>query len=265
MPYDTSLVPARLLTLTTDTAAALGPEWSVTGLLSTAILVHPFGLRLQLRLHSDGLHISALTDMSSTPGNPAEITATVPITEATGQKAAELIHTQVLPRLGQRDARAALRLMSLPLRSARIPAVARAQQDSVNLLTYTSDDGAVVISVRISVPYDGTVALLLDQLSVSWAIRCARAALPEPSAAHVHAHATAASFGPEVHAVLDALPALRATPSLAGPRYTILRTPDEQVTLRHDANAADLAAPMTLFLPTAPIATAYAVLRAYTA
>ncbi|GHE09207.1 hypothetical protein [Streptomyces alanosinicus] len=114
MPYDTSLVPARLLTLATDTATALGPEWSVTGLLSTAILVHPFGLRIQLRLHADGLRISALTAMSSTPGNPDEIRATAPITEATGHKAAELIHTRVLPPLGQRDAHAALRLLSLP-------------------------------------------------------------------------------------------------------------------------------------------------------
>ncbi|WP_189956811.1 hypothetical protein [Streptomyces alanosinicus] len=104
---------------------------------------------------------------------------------------------------------------------------------------------------------------MLDQLPVSWAIRCARAALPEPSAAPEHA--TAADFDPPVHAVLDALPVLRAAPSLAGPRFTILCAPDQQVTVRHDANAADPTAPMALFLPTAPIATAYAVLRAYTA
>ncbi|MFF4606132.1 hypothetical protein ACFY12_25750 [Streptomyces sp. NPDC001339] len=263
MPYDTSLVPARLLTLATDTARALGPDWSVTGLLSTAIVVHPFGLRVQLRLPEGGLRISTLAAMSSTPGNPAEITATMPIAQASGQTVAELIHSQVLPRLGRRDAYAALRLLTLPLRSARIAAVAQAQADSDSIVLHKSDDGEPVIRVRIPAPYGGTVGLLLDRLSVDRAIRCAEAAPPEPHT--VQGSTAPAGFAAEVYTVLDALPALRAAPSLAGPRFTILRSADQQVTVRHDANATDPAAPMALFLPAAPIATAYAVLRAYTA
>ncbi|MGG2460512.1 hypothetical protein ACO0M4_11930 [Streptomyces sp. RGM 3693] len=261
MPYGAHLTPARLLTLASNTASALGPEWSATGLLSAATLAHPLGLRVQLHLHADALHISAQAAMSSAPGRPAEITVTAPATQVDSGSAAELIHSQVLPHLGHRDAHAALRLLSLPLRSAGIPAIAQWQRDSVGIALRKNNDGEPVISVHVLTPYDGHVALLLDHLSVGRAIRCAQAALLEAPATTAEQE----PFAGAVQAVLDAIPDLRAAPSLAGPRFTILRRPDAHVTVRHDANAADPAAPMALFLPKATIATAYAVLRTYAA
>ena len=263
--YSTELVPAALLTLVTDTATVLGPEWQVSGLLSSALLAHPLGFHCALDIHANTLQISAFVTTSRNPARDVEaITVTLPVKDADGEAVAEVLHSKVLPHFGRQDAIAALRLLSMPLRDAKIPAVAQGSTSRTEIELKLGDGGNPVITVVMTSPHDDSVqvSLLLDRLTPDRAIRCARAALHDrlPTVGY-----TRGRFAPDVDTVLDALPGLSASQSQAGPRFTIIRTPDDALKIRHDALAIAPGAPLGLAIPETTVATAYAVLRAYSA
>lgn len=262
MPYDTQLVAPNLLALADETAAALGPEWAVTGLLGTAIVTHSLGLRCSLQNRDDLLSVSAFVSTDSDPGQPAKpITATTPMKSTDGVKLAELIHGQVLPHFGRHDAIAALRLLSLPLRDAQLPVVAQGTADRSKLALHANGSTTPALDVRMSAPRVGAVSVnvRLNQLTADRAIRCQRAALlPAPRSA-----SDRALFAPDVLAVMDAIPELGAAPPLAG--FTTLYRSEGGATITHDENAVNADARFSIRLSGATPATAYAVLRAYTA
>ncbi|UQA93670.1 hypothetical protein [Streptomyces halobius] len=266
--YSTRHVPAHLLALASDTADVLGPEWEVTGLLSTAMLTHPLGFRVSLDAQADILRISAFVSTSSDPARlPEAISHTMPMTRRDGPSKgsaalADLIHTKVLPHYGRLDAIAALRLLSLPLRDAKIPATAQGGPDRAEIDLRAEDGGNPVITVVITFSHDDGVhvGLLVDRLTTDQAILCARPALPTQLPAGID---PALGFAPEVHTVLDAMPGLTAAFSQSGPRFTIIRTPTDDLKIRHDARAIEPDAPLGLAIPETSVATAYAVLRAY--
>ncbi|MGW0731695.1 hypothetical protein [Streptomyces sp. NPDC002851] len=263
--YDTRLVPAHLLALARNTAAALGREWKVLGLLQTAILSHPLGLHCSLNADRDSLRITAFVSTTSDPAQPAEpVIATTPMARLDGATVANVIHSKVLPHFGRKDAIAALRLLSLPLRDAHIPAICQGSVERTEIELRADDGGNPLISLVMTSPRDDAVhvGLLLDRLTVDQAIRCARPAIP---AQLPDAEAPSAAFAAEVHSVLDAFPGLNATPSMAGPRFTIVQTPGSSIKIRHDMAAVSADTPLALSIPKTSIATAYAVLRAYTA
>ncbi|MEN8649158.1 hypothetical protein ABCR94_00525 [Streptomyces sp. 21So2-11] len=268
--YSTSQVPAHLLALAADTADTLGPEWEVTGLLSTAMLTHPLGFRVSLDTQADTLRISAFVTTSHNPAKLPEAishTMSMPRRGADSKDSAALasvIHTKVLPHYGRLDAIAALRLLSLPLRDAKIPAIAQGSTDHAEINLRANDGGNPVLTIVITFPHrDGVhVGLLLDRLNTRQAIRCARPALPAQLPGDTD---PTLGFAPEVHTVLDAIPGLHAAFSQSGPRFTIVRTPTDDLKIRHDARAIDPDAPLTLAIPETSVATAYAVLRAYAA
>lgn len=263
--YSTDLVPDPLLALVTETATVLGPEWEVSGLLSTALLTHPLGFHCAVDVRSDTLEVSTFVTTSRNPARDLEtVTITTPLEGADGKAVAEILHSRVLPHFGRMDAIAALRLLSMPLRDAKIPAVAQGSASRTEIELKPDDGGNPVIAVVMTSPHDDCVqvGLLLDRLTPEQAIRCARAALPDglPAVEHI-----AGQFAPEVDSVVDALPGLSATKSMAGPRFTIIRTPDDGVRIRHDAQAITPDAPLGLAIAETTVTTAYAVLRAYTA
>jgi hypothetical protein len=262
MPYDTQLVAPDLLALADETAAALGPEWTVTGLLGTAIVAHPLGLRCSLHIRDGLLSISAFVSTGRYPDQPAkEFTATTPMKSTDGVKVAELIHGQVLPHFGRHDAIAALRLLSLPLRDAQLPVMAQGTLNHSELALHANGNTTPVLDVRMSSPRFGAVSVNvhLNQLTADRVIRCGRAALlPAPLAASDRAR-----FAPDVLAVMDAIPELGAAAPLAG--FTTLYRSEAGATITHDENAVNADAPFSIRLPGTSPATAYAVLRAYAA
>ncbi|MBT2676833.1 hypothetical protein J7E95_39830 [Streptomyces sp. ISL-14] len=263
MPYDTQLVAPDLLTLTEQTAAALGPEWAVTGLLGTAIVTHPLGLRCSLRTRDGLLSVSAFVSQDSEPHHPAKpFTATISMENANGGKVAELIHTQVLPHFGRRDALAALRLLSLPLRDARLPAMAEGTAARSELVLEGGDSANPALCIQMRSPRPGAVSVnvRMNQLTAERAIQCGRAALTRPSS---HLESEADPFPPEVRAVLDALPEINGAPPRTG--FTSLYPTHGPLEILHDANAAEPSAPFALRTSDTSIAAAYAVLRAYSA
>lgn len=263
MPYDTQLVAPDLLTLTEQTAAALGPEWAVTGLLGTAIVTHPLGLRCSLQARDGLLSISAFASQNSGPRQPAKpFTVTVPMRSANGVKVATVIHGQVLPHLGRRDAHAALRLLSLPLRDAQLPAVAQGTPARSSLVLESEDSSNPALCIHIRSPRPGAVGVnvRMDRLTAKQAIRCGRAALTRPTS---HREGEADPFPPEVRAVLDALPEISGAPPQAG--FTNLYPTHGPLEILHDAHAAEPGTPFALRTSDTSIAVAYAVLRAYTA
>ncbi|MGW1053569.1 hypothetical protein [Streptomyces sp. NPDC001155] len=248
----------------TDTATVLGPEWQVSGLLSSALLVHPLGFHCALDIHANTLQVSAFVTTSRNPARDVEaVTVTMPVEDADGEAVAEMLHNKVLPHFGRQDAIAALRLLSMPLRDAKIPAVAKGTTSRTEIELRLGDGGNPVITVVMTSPHDDSVqvGLLLDRLTLDQAIRCARAALHDqlPTVGP-----TRGRFAPDVDTVLDALPGLSASQSQAGPRFTIIRTPDDALKIRHDAHAIAPDAPLGLAIPETTVTTAYAVLRAYT-
>lgn len=263
--YSTDLVPAPLLALVTDTAAALGPEWEVSGLLSTALLTHPLGFHCAVDVRSETLEISTFVTTSHNPARELEaMTITAPLEGADGKAVAEILHSRVLPHFGRLDAIAALRLLSMPLRDAKIPAVAQGTTSRTEIELKPGDGGNPVITVVMTSPHDDCVqvGLLLDRLTPEQTIRCAKAAFPDRLPAVEH---TTGRFAPEVDIVVDALPGLSATVSMTGPRFTIIHTPGDGLRIRHDAQAIAPGAPLGLAIAETTVATAYAVLRAYTA
>ncbi|MEU9334127.1 hypothetical protein AB0D49_13355 [Streptomyces sp. NPDC048290] len=263
MPYDTQLVAPCLLTLTEQTAAALGPEWAVTGLLGTAIVTHPLGLRCSLQTRDGLLSVSAFASQDSEPRQPAKpFTATTPMENANGGKIAELIHSQVLPHFGRRDALAALRLLSLPLRDARLPAVAQGTAARSELVLEGGDSANPALCIHMRSPRPGAVSVnvRMNRLTAERAIHCGRAALTRPSS---HVEGEADPFPPEVRAVLDALPEINGAPPRDG--FTNLYPAHGPLEILHDANAAEPSAPFALRTSDTSIAAAYAVLRTYTA
>ncbi|MFI6088485.1 hypothetical protein [Streptomyces sp. NPDC051218] len=263
MPYDTQLVAPELLTLTDQTAAALGPEWTVTGLLGTAIVTHPLGLRCSLQTRDGLLSVSAFASQDNEPRQPARtFTSTIPMKSANGVKVAELIHSQVLPHFGRRDALAALRLLSLPLRDARLPAIAKGTNARSELVFEGEDIANPTLWIHMRSPRPGAVSVKvrMNRLTAERAIRCGRAALTRPLS---HREGEADPFPPEVRTVLDALPEVNGAPPRAG--FTNLYPTPGLLEILHDANAAEPGAPFALRTSDTLPATAYAVLRAYTA
>ncbi|MEU4999316.1 hypothetical protein [Streptomyces sp. NPDC021622] len=262
MPYDTQLVAPDLLALAEQTATTLGPEWAVTGLLGTAIVTHPFGLRCSLQTRDGLLSVSAFVSQDSEPRQPAKpFTATTPLQSANGVKVAELIHSQVLPYFGRRDARAALRLLSLPLRDAQLPAVAQGTAARSELVLEGGDSANPTLSIHIRSPRPGAVSVnvRMNRLTAERAIQCGRAALTRPPS---HLEGEADPFPPDVRAVLDALPEINGAPPRAG--FTNLYPTHGPLEILHDANAAEPSAPFALRTSDTSIAATYAVLRAYT-
>lgn len=122
-----SLIPADLLQLSTETAAALGCAWTVKAILSSPLVVHPTGMRVMVHQRDGHVQLTAHVSLSTDPRTPAEkVTARLPLTghPSTALRAADAIRTRILPRFGCLDAVAALRVLSLPLRDAGIPAIA---------------------------------------------------------------------------------------------------------------------------------------------
>ncbi|MDN3025711.1 hypothetical protein [Streptomyces sp. S.PB5] len=262
MPYDTQLVAPDLLTLTQRTAAALGPEWAVTGLLGTAIVTHPLGLRCSLQSRDGLLSVSAFVSQDSEPHQPAKpFTATTAMENANGGKVAELIHSRVLPHFGRSDALAALRLLSLPLRDARLPAVAEGTAARSELVLEGGDSANPALRIYVRSPRPGAVSVnvRMNWLTAEQAIRCGRTALTRPAS---HLEGEADPFPPEVRAVLDALPEINGAPPRDG--FTNLYPAHGPLEILHDANAAEPSTPFALRTSDTSIAAAYAVLRTYT-
>ncbi|MCX4666415.1 hypothetical protein OG453_07000 [Streptomyces sp. NBC_01381] len=263
--YDTRLVPAPLLTLAHDTATALGREWEVLGLLQTAILSHRLGFHCSLDIDKDQLRITAFVPTTTDPERPVEpVVTTTAMAQADGTAVADIVRSAVLPHFGRRDAIEALALLSLPLREANIPAIAQGTRERTEIKLQAREGGDPLIAIVMTSPRHGAVhvGLVLERLTAEQAIRCARPAMHEQLP---YVEASAAVIASEVHTVLAAFPGLRATPSLAGPRFTIIQTHGSNLKIRHDAAAIAPDAPLALAIPQATVATAYAVLRAYAA
>jgi len=123
--------PLRLIAY--ETAAALGPEWRVEGLLSTAMVVHPIGIRFALDDGTDALQITAHVSVSRNRNRPLEtVTATVEMSNdraVSVRRTVQAIRTKILPHFGREDAVAGLRVLALPLRDAGISGIARGTSD----------------------------------------------------------------------------------------------------------------------------------------
>ncbi|MGW6021302.1 hypothetical protein [Streptomyces sp. NPDC055099] len=262
MPYDTQLIAPDLLALAEETTTALGPEWTVTGLLGTAILTHPLGLRCSLQTRNGLLSVSAFVAGGDPSRSAKPFTETIAVKTATGGTVAELIHGRVLPRFGRRDAIAALRLLSLPLRDARLPAMAQGTPERSELVLHADGSTTPVLTVRMRSPRLGAVSVFvrLTQLTADRVIRCERASrLPAPRSAEDRSR-----FAPDVLAVMDAIPELGgAALPLAG--FTTLYRSESGAVITHDENAINAGARFSVEVGGSSPAKAYAVLRAYAA
>lgn len=125
--YDMKLVAEPLRLIAQETAAALGPEWRVDGLLSTAFVVHPIGHRIALDNGTDYVQLTAHVSISPDKNRPLETVLFSVGTDDdranTVRRTVEAIHTKILPHFGRQDAVAGVRVLCLPLREAGIPAI----------------------------------------------------------------------------------------------------------------------------------------------
>lgn len=132
---DMRLVKESLRLIAEDTAATLGKDWKVEGLLSTAMVVHPLGFRIALDAVPDYIRLTAHITVSPDPAAPLEhLTAEVGTDEdhfETVRRVVKCIRTDFMEDYARQDAVAGLRVLSLPLREADIPAIAHGSSDTV--------------------------------------------------------------------------------------------------------------------------------------
>jgi hypothetical protein len=274
-----SLVPADSLRLASETAAALGREWTVKAILSSPLVVHPFGHRVML--HDKGSHVQ-LTARVSVSADPRtsleEITARVPVAGQTdaARRVADTIRTRILPHLGCMDAIAALRVLSLPLRDADIPATVHGTHARITLTYRRRDLHNSAVQFRpgerrplqmiIRSPRDGhtRAEVYIVHLALPDAVRIAASVLPRvctpvPVPDHLPT---------EVHDLAAQLPGMTAAHVVSDvPRITDLTDPSGRLTVRHFLSVKDTTTRTwaAVGLHDAPLTAAYALLSAYAA
>ncbi|MFF3957371.1 hypothetical protein ACFYY1_29780 [Streptomyces sp. NPDC001890] len=274
MHTDLSMISRNLLLLSTGAARDLGPSWKVEGLLGSALIVHPLGFRVM----ADGFpeHILLTAHILTSPhpdGSLAKVTVRVPRAddETTWHRIADAIRIRMIHHFGRADAVAGLRVMSQPLREAGINATAQGSTQRTTIergpfeQNRPADDGTPgPFQIIITAPQDDStrVELRIPFLPVKDATRIAAATLPA-----VYAPVPAGNDLPDearqIAADLPGLTAQRATNN--GPRCTDLTDPSGTLTIRHALEATDTGTRSwaAIWLRNAPVATAYAAIRAY--
>ncbi|MGW5819272.1 hypothetical protein [Streptomyces noursei] len=279
--------PLRLIAQ--DTAATLGSDWKVEGLLSTAMIVHPVGIRLALDNGTEGTDCVVLTahvSVSRDRAVPLEtITAEVGIDDdhvETVRRVVKVIRTEMLAEFAREDAVAGLRVLSLPLREAGINAIAQGTSDQVyieyrkELLSATSAEyedgerrplGVIITALRGD---DSTrVEIRIPHLSIREAARITEGLRP--------------GLGHPVHGIENmptevrdelavTFPGMTARRSVSNvPQYTDLKDDTGVLTIRHALETTRTDEGMrhrswaAVWLRDATVAQALMVLSAYAA
>ncbi|MGW2112828.1 hypothetical protein [Streptomyces sp. NPDC001948] len=279
---DLSMVPTHVRRLAEDTAKELGPDWRTEAILSSALVVHPIGLRIMMEDHIGHIRLTVHVAVSINPRSPLEtITADVLMTAdhaRTVGKTTDTIRTELLPHFGRADALAGLRVLSLPLRAANLPVEAQGSNCRLTM-DYKSErfnsratehpyrDGEHrPFHVTITAKGDDStrVEIRISHLDALHAGRIAAAAIPR-----VYAPVPVADHLPDqVRELAAVVPGLTAEHTISNvPRYTNLTDPSGAVTIRHAVAVSDTGARTwaAVWIRNASVATAYAALTAYTA
>ncbi|MGW3153780.1 hypothetical protein [Streptomyces sp. NPDC001089] len=269
-----------------ETAAALGPDWRVEYLLSSALVVHPIGFRVCLDYKDGDVQLTAHVAVSPEPTSELEtVTAAVAGEEdhtTTAHRTADAIRAEILPHFGREHAVAGLRVLSMPLRDAGISAVAQGSNAETVieyrpelLLARTCDlkpeeRRPLGVIIRSTGRDDTRVEVRIPFLPVREAAGITRSLRPGLSGTPMqgienlpeeHRSTLAVTFpGMTVkHVVSDV------------PRYDDLKDPSGVLTIRHatlTTRADDQIHTQTwaaVWLRNASVAQAYAVLAAYAA
>ncbi|WP_329271799.1 hypothetical protein [Streptomyces sp. NBC_01451] len=283
MYTDFRLVAEPLLRIARDTAATLGPEWRVEAILSSALVVHSFGLRVCLNDGTDQVLLTAHVSVSTDKRKPLEdVTAMVETAgdpAITVQRTAAAIRTQILPHFGREDAVAGLRVLSIPLRDAGIPAVAQGgtlntyidytpERLNVPVREYDQGERRPLGVIITSTGSDDTrVEIRIPHLPIRTAARITEGIRPGLG----HPMRDIKSLPEEVRDdVAATFPGLTAKHVVSDvPRYTDLKDDSGVLTIRHalvvrhDGAKTNNRTFAAVWLRNATIAQAYAVLYAY--
>ncbi|MEV7870164.1 hypothetical protein AB0P17_29655 [Streptomyces sp. NPDC088124] len=283
MYTDMSLVSEPLRLIAYETAAVLGPEWRVEAILSSAIVVHRIGLRICLDDGTDRVLLTAHVSVSRDKMRPLEeITADVQTADdrATSvRRTVEAIRTEMLPHFGREDAVAGLRVLSIPLRDAGIPAIAQGGTEKtyieyrlelLNAVQHLFSEGERrPLGVIITSPGDDStrVEVRIPHLSIREAARITRALRPSLSTPMQGIENLPEEYRYQLGVTFPGMTAKHVVSD--GPRYDDLVDPDGVLTIRHalavkrvdDQNHTRTWA--AVWLRNATVAQAYAALSAY--
>ncbi|GGX56028.1 hypothetical protein [Streptomyces chartreusis] len=274
-----SMVPAELRRLATETAADLGREWTVKAILSSPLVVHPFGHRVMVHDKDGHIQLTARVSVDADPhATVEEVTARVPASghPADARRTADAIRTRILPHLSCKDAIAALRMLSLPLRDADIPATVHGSSKQITMAYRRRDFASLPAQFQpgerrpfqaiIRSPRNGHThtEIYIPHLAVQDAALIAAAVLPL-----VYTPVPVPTYYPlAVQDLAAQLPGMTAAEVIRDdPQLIDLTDPSGHLTLRHflDFTDSGTRSSAAVGLSDAPLATAYALLSTYAA
>ncbi|NIY68105.1 hypothetical protein [Streptomyces malaysiensis] len=283
MYTDMSLVSEPLRLIAYETAAALGPEWRVEAILSSAIVVHPFGFRVGLDDGTDRVLLTAHVSVSSDLKRPLEnVTSEIQTADkrsTTVRRTVEAIRAEILPHFGRENAVAGLRVLSLPLRDVGIPAIAQGgieqatikykpvRLDARRLPEYDDGERRPLIVIITSRADDSTrVGIRIPYLSVREAARMTQAVRPSLTSPMQGIENLPEEYRDKLAAEFPGMTAKHVVSDV--PRYTELVDPSGVVTIRHALaikreETSRYRTWADVWLRNASVAQAYAVLSAY--
>ena len=283
MYTDMHLVAQPLRLIAQDTAATLGPDWRVEAILSSAIVVHPIGFRICLDDGTDGVQLTAHVSVSPDTTRSLETVQAYAATDedqaVTVRRTVEAIRTEILPHFAREDAVAGLRVLSLPLRAAGIPAVAQGSSSKTYIEYKPHLLGASVAEfeegerrplgvIITSTGNDDTrVEIRIPFLPVNEAARITRALRPSLSTPMEGIENLPEEYRYQLGVTFPGMTAKHVVSDM--PRYDDLTDPDGVLTIRHAVAVKRVdeqnhsRAWAAVWLRGATVAQAYAVLSAY--
>ncbi|ANZ13345.1 hypothetical protein ACH4YO_40610 [Streptomyces noursei] len=280
---DMRLVSEPLRLIAYETAAMLGPEWRVEGILSSAIVVHPIGFRIALDDGADRVLLTAHVSISRDKLRPLEdVTAVIETADdrsVSVQRTVQAIRTEILPHFGREDAVAGLRVLSLPLRDAGINAIARPhterttieyKRERLNVSIREYEDGERrPLHVIITAPTDDStrVEIRLPHLSVREAARITQGIRPVLGTPMKGVENLPKEYRATLAVTFPGLIAKHVVSDM--PRYTDLQDVSGVLTIRHalavtrEETGTRSRTWAAVWLRNASVAQAYTVLSAY--
>ncbi|MFF4699882.1 hypothetical protein [Streptomyces chattanoogensis] len=283
MYTDMRLVPEPLLRIAYETAAMLGPEWRVEAILSSAIVVHPIGFRICLDDGTDRVLLTAHVSVSHDQKRPlADVSAEIQTTDLhaiTVRRTVQAIRSEILPHFGREDAVAGLRVLSLPLGDAGIPAIAQGstsktyieyKPERLNVPIRKYDEGErrpLGVIITSTGADDTRVEVRIPHLSIHEAARITQGIRPGLGIPMRDVNALPEEVRAEVAATFPGLTAKHVVSDV--PRYTDLIDPSGVLRIRHalavthEGNKTRSRNWAAVWLRNATVAQAHTVLSAY--